>query len=515
MTRGRGTKRSWGGCGSISNKGEGGYQQLPNTSQADISEPSTPTSQQVSSSQHIDSFHESSFWQLAHTSQNVPNQPTNSASLNIGRQQAPPSSQNVGPQQETPQDISTEQTLVSYGSCNPQTRRDTICGIRSLKVNRDTFCPHEVVRDVTIAFKKSFSGSWNCWSKVPEHVQDRWFNDFEKKYSFTSEDKVFIRRTFEHVGSERLSDSLGKAKRQFSKTKKMPGWITKVHWDALMQYWESAAFKKKSTINSKNRMSSNNGEGPSLHTGGSVAFAEYRRRHKELTGKDLRNDELFLKTHRTKNDKKWICEKSERMWNTFTEVIKEKVGETSTSRNEEGFEIDDGDIDINMTTNKDEEGEKTSEDNVVDLLKSIPDENLLKTWIETVRGAKKGRIYGLGPKTCLLADSVKANCASSSAPNPPNIPTQQVFESPEFQQLLNRALDQWMENMQADMQAGIQEDMREEVKAAARAVVREIQVPERQSEGPQLLSELTGVCKVAARRSQPCFPPSYPCFPHF
>nr|XP_033515779.1 uncharacterized protein LOC104110884 [Nicotiana tomentosiformis] len=245
MTRGRGTKRSWGGRGGISNKEGGGYQQLPNISLVDISEPSTPTSQQVSSNQHIDSSHESSFRQIAHTSQNVPTQPTNSASLNIGRQQAPPSSQNIGPQQETPQDVSTEQTLASYGSSNPHARRDTICGIRSLKVNGDTFCPHEAVRNVTIAFKKSFSGSWNCWRKVPEHVRDRWFNDFEKKYSFTSEDKVFIRRTFEHVGSERLSDSLEKAKREFSKTKKMPGWIAKVHWDALMQYWESDAFKKK------------------------------------------------------------------------------------------------------------------------------------------------------------------------------------------------------------------------------------------------------------------------------
>ncbi|OIT37865.1 hypothetical protein A4A49_52163 [Nicotiana attenuata] len=312
MTRGRGTKRSWGGRGSISNKGGGGYHSYRTLLRQIL---------------------------LAHTSQNVPTQPTNSASLNIGRQQAPPSSQNVGPQQETPQDVSTEQTLASYGSSNPQARRDTICGIRSLKVNGDTFCPHEAVRDVTIAFKKSFSGSWNCWSKVSEHVRDRWFNDFES---------------------------------------------------------------------------------------------------------------------------------------TFTEIIKDKVGETSTSRNEEGFEIDDDDIDRNMATNEDEEGEKTSEDNVVDLLKSIPDEQLLKAWIEIVGGAKKGRIYGLGPKTCLLADSVKANCAYSSAPNPPNIPTQQVFESPEFQQLLNRALDQRMENMHADMQAGIREDMREEVKVAARAVVREM-----------------------------------------
>ncbi|WMV14893.1 hypothetical protein MTR67_008278 [Solanum verrucosum] len=87
-----------------------------------------------------------------------------------------------------------------------------------------------------------------------------------------------------------------------------------------MQYWNSDDFKKISAINSKNRMSSNNGEGPSLHTGGSVAFAEYRRRHKELTGKELRNDELFLMTHKTKNEKKWICGTSERMWGQFIPI---------------------------------------------------------------------------------------------------------------------------------------------------------------------------------------------------
>ncbi|KAK6803759.1 hypothetical protein RDI58_001543 [Solanum bulbocastanum] len=81
-----------------------------------------------------------------------------------------------------------------------------------------------------------------------------------------------------------------------------------------MQYWNSDIFKKISAINSKNRMSSNNGEGPSLHTRGLVAFVEYRRRHKELTGKELWNDELSLMTHKTKNEKKWICGKSERMW---------------------------------------------------------------------------------------------------------------------------------------------------------------------------------------------------------
>nr|XP_009768376.1 PREDICTED: uncharacterized protein LOC104219389 [Nicotiana sylvestris] len=365
MTRGRGTKRSWGGRGGMSNKGGEGYQQLSNTSHANISEPSTPISQQVGSNQHIISSHESSFRQLIRTSQDVHAQQTTSASqniggqqatpasLNIGHQQAPRSSQDVGSQQEThSQDVSAAQTLASYGSSNPQARRDTTRGIISLKVNGDTFCPHEAVRN--------------------------------KNYSFPSEDKVFIQRTFEHVGSERLSDSLGKAKGQFLKTKEIPRWIAKDHWDILMEYWNSENFKKKSKINSKNRMSSNNGEGPSLHTGGSVAFAEYRRRHKELTGKDLRNDELFLKTHITKNEKKWICGKSERMWEGEQKVIKEKIGETSTSRDEEGFEVDDEEMERNMATNGDEEGEKTREETVVDLLKTIPDEQPLETWIETV-----------------------------------------------------------------------------------------------------------------------------------
>ncbi|KAH0687995.1 hypothetical protein KY290_019665 [Solanum tuberosum] len=171
-------------------------------------------------------------------------------------------------------------------------------------------------------------------------------------------------------------------------------------------------------------MSSNNGEGPSLHTGGSVAFVEYRRRHKELTGKELWNDELFLMTHKTKNEKKWICGKSERLWNTFTNTIKDKVGETSTLRNEEGLEVHDGDMERNTTTNGEDEGEKTSEDDV----------NLLKM-------------------------------------NPSNIPTQQIFETPEFQKLLDRVLEQRMKNMQENVQMDIRENMEAQVTIAVRVDV--------------------------------------------
>ncbi|KAH0652680.1 hypothetical protein KY289_030358 [Solanum tuberosum] len=91
----------------------------------------------------------------------------------------------------------------------------------------------------------------------------------------------------------------------------------------------------------------------------------------------------------------------------------------------------------NTTTNGEDEGEKASEDEV-NLLKTVSEEQLLKTWIET---------------------------------NPSNIHTQQIFETPEFQQLLDRVLEQRMTNMQDHVQMEIWENMEAQVTIAVRAAV--------------------------------------------
>ncbi|WMV44922.1 hypothetical protein MTR67_038307 [Solanum verrucosum] len=138
--------------------------------------------------------------------------------------------------------------------------------------------------------------------------------------------------------------------------------------------------------------------------------------------------------------------------NTFTNIIKDKVGETSTLRNEEGLEVDDRDMERNTTTNGEDEGEKTSEDEV-NLLKMVSEEQLLKTWIETVGGTKKEKYMGL---------------------NPSNIPTQQIFETPKFQQLLDRVLEQRMTNMQDHVQMEIRENMEAQVTIAVRAAMAQM-----------------------------------------
>ncbi|KAJ8546189.1 hypothetical protein K7X08_018772 [Anisodus acutangulus] len=77
--------------------------------------------------------------------------------------------------------------------------------------------------------------------------------------------------------------------------------------------------------------------------------------------------------------------------NSFTKIIKEKVGETSTLRNE----VDDGDMERNTTTN----GEEASEDNDVNLLKTISEKQLLKTYRNSWRNKKKKEYMILVSKT--------------------------------------------------------------------------------------------------------------------
>ncbi|KAF2304117.1 hypothetical protein GH714_027362 [Hevea brasiliensis] len=204
--------------------------------------------------------------------------------------------------------------------------------------------------------------------------------DTQRNYSIKDEHKDMIRDTFERVGSERLSDTLGKAKKAFSKMKKIPKWISQNHWDDLMKHWNTDNFKKISSINSNNRKSSNNGE-------------------------VIRN-------------------------------IKQKVGDTSTARNEDGSE-----------------------------------EQVLNTWIDTIGGAKKGRVYGFGSETSALEELTHVSSVHSNAPTPPTVPPQQVIETPEFEQAANHVVDQWVDDRVDQQMELMQARFCEEVEAAVHAIM--------------------------------------------
>jgi len=101
----------------------------------------------------------------------------------------------------------------------------------------------------------------------------------QRLYYWNEEDEADIRSHFEHVGSVRLTNTMNKAKKEFYKKKTIPQWICEVHWKEMMVYWQSDDFKAKSLTSTKNRLSNSYGNGPSLHTGGSIPVSDYKRKY--------------------------------------------------------------------------------------------------------------------------------------------------------------------------------------------------------------------------------------------
>ncbi|MCE5166181.1 hypothetical protein HAX54_015405, partial [Datura stramonium] len=156
------------------------------------------------------------------------------------------------------------------------------------------------------------------------------------------------------------------------------------------------------------------------------------------------------------------------------------MDDTNSLRNESGSEVE-GDLERNMSINGDEKIVETSEDIVLKLLQTIPDEQSLNSWINTVGGSKKGRIYGFASDIGIIGDSLHISSASSSVPIL-SVSAQQIIEAPEFQKIINRLLEQNLGGMQTSMQesvlTGIRVNIQAEVQVAVRAVMSRLILPQ-------------------------------------
>ncbi|KAF2314736.1 hypothetical protein GH714_032204 [Hevea brasiliensis] len=132
--------------------------------------------------------------------------------------------------------------------------------------------------------------------------------------------------------------------------------------------------------------------------------------------------------------------------NTFTRNINQKVGETSTIRNEDGFEVQERDVGLNRATEENKVQECNDDNNILTLLQNIPKEQVLNTWIDTIGGGKKGRVYGLSLKTSVLGKLTHFSSVHSNAPTSPTVPPQQVIETHDFEQAVNHVVDQRVDN---------------------------------------------------------------------
>ncbi|CAL5201707.1 unnamed protein product [Lathyrus oleraceus] len=91
---------------------------------------------------------------------------------------------------------------------------------------------------------------------------------------------------------------LGKARRKRTR----PSWIGDDAWVELQTYWKKAEFLAVSSQNKTNQASARGG---AVHTTGRKAHIDVALELSCELQRDLRPDELFLKTHKRKNGE-WV-----------------------------------------------------------------------------------------------------------------------------------------------------------------------------------------------------------------
>jgi len=123
-----------------------------------------------------------------------------------------------------------------------------------------------------------------------------------------------------------LRDFLGRAR----KHNKKPVWLGDTKWEGLQQYWTNDGFKKLRETAQKNRLSTLESSGPSLHTYGSIPMHKYWRRlvnefamylcvariQREQLEMEPTIVELLSRTHKLhgREDAPWVDKKSQQTY---------------------------------------------------------------------------------------------------------------------------------------------------------------------------------------------------------
>ncbi|XP_052183913.1 uncharacterized protein LOC127795960 [Diospyros lotus] len=180
-------------------------------------------------------------------------------------------------------------------------------------------------RDITRIIKSNFEKPYTSWKKTDPAVRDVWFSEFKKKWSWEPEKEYQIRKNFEKTASDRMIDLLFNVRKDLTKR---PSWMSPQVFEALKEYWNTSQFKTKSEKAKKNRVSK---AGGIMHTCGSISMSEHKRRLTMKLGRPVTQAELFLATHKRKDNSGFGGKRLEEIYADFQTQQQEVSSQASTS----------------------------------------------------------------------------------------------------------------------------------------------------------------------------------------
>ncbi|XP_050878427.1 uncharacterized protein LOC127082225 [Lathyrus oleraceus] len=231
----------------------------------------------------------------------------------------------------------------------------------------------EVAGAINYAIRKQFYKPIHHWSALDPDTKADWFKLFGEKVSWDPFDHAFVYSAFEKKGRKRLNDMLGKARRKGTR----PSWIGDDAWVELQTYWQKTEFLAVSSQNKTNRASA---RGRAVHTTGRKAHIDVALQLSRELQRDLRPDELFLKTHKRKNGE-WV---DSRATSTYFEIP------TSCYQFENEIRLR---FQKTFKEKFDAELQPTEEGNG-EVVQVLDGERVNQLWTEAAGGRNRGRVYG-------------------------------------------------------------------------------------------------------------------------
>ncbi|XP_012838845.1 PREDICTED: uncharacterized protein LOC105959319 [Erythranthe guttata] len=254
---------------------------------------------------------------------------------------------------------------------------------------------------------------------------------------------------------------MGRSKAFFLKEGKKPSYFD-CHRQFLPMNHPFRKDKKSFRKGSVEKSTAPDGSGPSLHTGGSIPMSEYKRRYVKENGKEPSASELFLMTHKTKENNDWVDKKSKLIWEKFKNSMKKR-------RLDNRFETQDNENDDATIDDEDGEEDDSGDEAFMTTIATLPKELVDNVWLEVTGGPTKGRIYGVGSESSNILQGVNhiSNGPTFSSSAPPNY-SQSFVNSPIFQEAVNRAIKDKFEQMEA----AFEEKLQARIEAATQAMNR-------------------------------------------
>ncbi|XP_010506993.1 PREDICTED: uncharacterized protein LOC104783546 [Camelina sativa] len=175
------------------------------------------------------------------------------------------------------------------------------------------------VTTLQLQFWRKFDGPYYSWKVTPQHIQERYFTTFARKYNWDIGITELVKEGFLKIAKSRMKGIVSQVRRSGVQ----PPWIGDKVWPIMCEYWNTPDAMERSENASHCRNSDRGGLGVHKHLAGQKSYVQIHQEMEEELGRPVSLVEVFLKTH-TRPDGSFVDQKAKQVAETYEKTIEDR-----------------------------------------------------------------------------------------------------------------------------------------------------------------------------------------------